>query len=140
MRASIFAIFVNNHTWQVPTLSSFQGFDRAKQMYAHPERDPRMKYIRPELMSWWKKLWPPEMFAREDPTGEPTLLQKLSVIAGTMAKAGVQILAGTDFGGPFTYPAFSLHDELVLLTQAGLTPMAALQCATLKPAEFLGLR
>ena len=39
---------------------------------------------------------------------------------------------------PYCFPGFSLHDELVLLVNAGLTPMEALQAATLNPARFLG--
>jgi len=35
-------------------------------------------------------------------------------------------------------PGFSLHDELGLMVKAGLTPMQALQTATLNPARFLG--
>jgi imidazolonepropionase-like amidohydrolase len=34
--------------------------------------------------------------------------------------------------------AISLHDELELFVQAGLSPMEALQTATLNPARFLG--
>lgn len=55
-----------------------------------------------------------------------------------MQKAGVGILAGTDTSNPFCMPGFSLHDELGLLVKAGLTPLQALQTATLNPAEFLG--
>ncbi|MEP7273881.1 MAG: amidohydrolase family protein, partial [Acidobacteriota bacterium] len=33
----------------------------------------------------------------------------------------------------------TLHDELVLLVQAGLSPLEALQSATRNPARFLGL-
>jgi imidazolonepropionase-like amidohydrolase len=36
------------------------------------------------------------------------------------------------------YPGFSLHDELALLVEAGLTPLQALQTATINPARFLG--
>jgi imidazolonepropionase-like amidohydrolase len=55
-------------------------------------------------------------------------------------KVGVPFLAGTDSGGvPYLYYGFSLYDELALLVQAGFTPMEALQAATLKPAQFLGL-
>src|SRR5262249_6152228 len=39
----------------------------------------------------------------------------------------------------FCYPGFSLHDELMLLVAAGLTPAEALRAATLDPARFLGL-
>lgn len=55
-----------------------------------------------------------------------------------MRRAGVEFLAGTDALNPYCFPGFSLHDELVLLVNAGLTPMEALQAATLNPARFLG--
>ena len=52
---------------------------------------------------------------------------------------GVHLLAGTDITIPYTYPGFSLHDELKLFVEAGLTPMQALETATTNPALFLGL-
>jgi imidazolonepropionase-like amidohydrolase len=51
--------------------------------------------------------------------------------------AGVPLLAGTDVGNPFVVPGYSLHTELALLVRAGLSPLAALQAATLNPARFL---
>jgi imidazolonepropionase-like amidohydrolase len=54
--------------------------------------------------------------------------------------AGVGILAGSDAGAnEYSVPGFSLHDELVELVAAGLTPMEALQTATLNPARYLGI-
>lgn len=52
---------------------------------------------------------------------------------------GVRLLAGTDITIPYTYPGFSLHDELKLFVEAGLTPMQALETATTNPAVLLGL-
>lgn len=49
------------------------------------------------------------------------------------------MLAGTDAPMPEVYPGFSLHEELALLVDAGLSPRAALRAATLRPAQFLGL-
>lgn len=54
--------------------------------------------------------------------------------------AGVKLLAGTDTPQPFVFPGFSLHDELGLLVRAGLTPLEALQTATINPAEFFGMQ
>jgi imidazolonepropionase-like amidohydrolase len=51
----------------------------------------------------------------------------------------VHLLAGTDITIPYTYPGFSLHDELRLFVEAGLTPMQALETATTNPSLFLGL-
>jgi imidazolonepropionase-like amidohydrolase len=55
-----------------------------------------------------------------------------------MYRAGVSIIAGTDVMNPFCFPGFSLHDELALLVEAGLPPMAALQAATSNAARFMG--
>ena len=60
-------------------------------------------------------------------------------LVGAMHQKGVGIMAGTDVGNPYVYPGFGLHDELVLLVKAGLTPMAALQAATMNPARFLNM-
>lgn len=50
-----------------------------------------------------------------------------------------RILAGTDVGVPFAEPGASLHTELQLLVRhLGLTPLEALQAATIEPARFLG--
>jgi imidazolonepropionase-like amidohydrolase len=56
-----------------------------------------------------------------------------------MFRAGVPFMAGTDTAaGVHVFPGFSLHEELALFVQAGLTPMQALQTATRNPAEFMG--
>ena len=51
-----------------------------------------------------------------------------------------RLLAGTDVGIPFIEPGASLHTELQLLVRhLGLTPLEALQAATIEPARFLGV-
>jgi imidazolonepropionase-like amidohydrolase len=54
-------------------------------------------------------------------------------------EAGVLLLAATDVDIPMGIPGLSLHEELVRLVDAGLTPLEALQTATLNPAQVLGL-
>ena len=49
--------------------------------------------------------------------------------------AGVSILAGTDAANPGTTWGASMHRELELLVQAGLTPLEALSAATAVPAK-----
>jgi imidazolonepropionase-like amidohydrolase len=39
---------------------------------------------------------------------------------------------------PQCFPGFGIHDELALLVDAGLSPLAALQAATRNAAEFMG--
>jgi imidazolonepropionase-like amidohydrolase len=63
---------------------------------------------------------------------------------GELHRAGVPILAGTDAnagpGIPFSpRHGESLHDELELLVDAGLTAVEALRAATVLPAKHFGL-
>jgi imidazolonepropionase-like amidohydrolase len=54
-------------------------------------------------------------------------------------EAGVVLLAATDVDIPMGVPGLSLHEELVRLVEAGLTPREALRAATANPASVLGL-
>ncbi|MDR6641456.1 MULTISPECIES: amidohydrolase family protein [Luteibacter] len=58
----------------------------------------------------------------------------------TLYDAGVRIGFGTDAGAmPLRIPGFAEHRELALMVDAGLTPMQAIQIATQRAAELLGL-
>ena len=57
-------------------------------------------------------------------------------LVALMRQTKVQILAGTDTGDPYTIPGATLHDELALLVDSGLTPAEALRAATLAPAQL----
>jgi imidazolonepropionase-like amidohydrolase len=75
-----------------------------------------------------------------DPNGIANALET----AAAMHRAGVPLLAGTDandgpHGGFLALHGASIHRELVLLTQAGLTPAEALAAATSVPAHHFGL-
>lgn len=58
-----------------------------------------------------------------------------------MHRVGIPMLAGTDvndlFGlHQFLTPGISLHDELALFVQIGMTPLEALRTATINPAQY----
>lgn len=63
------------------------------------------------------------------------LRHAIEPLAGPVARAGVRFLAGTD-NAPV--PGFALQRELTLLVENGLTPLQALQAATINPARYLG--
>jgi hypothetical protein len=52
--------------------------------------------------------------------------------------AGAAVLAGTDTFDAFVLPGHSLHRELALLVESGLTPLEALQAATRAAAAYRG--
>ncbi len=65
---------------------------------------------------------------------------KFNPVIKALNQAGVGLLAGTDFA--FKDGGISpgdLHEELDLLVKGGLTPIQALQTATINPARFLNI-
>jgi hypothetical protein len=137
---TLVAILAKNRTRQVPTLVMGRAFSyRDDPRRIQNER--RLRYIPADEIAVWNRT-----FANEGP--QPTdaektiggrLRQKRFEALRRMHEAGVPFMAGSDVGNPYVFPGFSLHDELVLLVEAGLTPIQALQTATRNPAEFLGL-
>ena len=63
---------------------------------------------------------------------------KYQELTGKLHRAGVPLLCGTDAPEPQVTPGFSLHQELEMLVESGLTPAAALRAATLTNATVLG--
>lgn len=135
--ARLAALFRSRQTWQVPTLVVLRN--KAHFDDAALATDPRLRYLPAELRAEWlaertgklgrgpkylatKRAW----FADE------------SWLIRYLVAQGVPILAGTDAGVSFSYPGYSLHQELELLVEAGMTPIDALRAATLSPAEYLG--
>ena len=56
-----------------------------------------------------------------------------------IADAGIPIAVGTDSGLVASFPGLWEHREMELLVEAGLTPLQAIQAATIVGARFLGI-
>jgi len=135
---AVFGELKKNHTWQCPTLTVLRSMAYSEDPSYY--NDPRLKYIPRDIVSSWNPK--SDQFLKnktdEDWAISRRLFSKDLELVGAMERAGVDILAGTDTLNPYCLPGFSLHDELGLLVQAGLTPQQALQAATLNPARFMG--
>ena len=98
----------------------------------------RNRYVSPAVLDRWKLDF--EMQKNEGSVDWATPTRKGISEFRAMKQAGVEALAGTDFGAPLVYAGFSLHDELeALVREGGLTPFEALQSATRNAARFFGI-
>jgi imidazolonepropionase-like amidohydrolase len=70
------------------------------------------------------------------PNGGRRLQNLRARLIKAMHDSGVRLLLGSDAPQIFSVPGFSLHQELELIVDAGLTPFEALRTGTLAPAEF----
>ena len=60
-------------------------------------------------------------------------------MAAKIHKAGIPMMAGTDTPIGFLTPGLSLHEELIVMVEAGLSPLEALKTATLNPAKYFSM-
>ena len=131
----LFALLKKNDTWMVPTLSV------KRYLVTHGrdfQEDERLRYVPAYIRAIWKKSWWHETRTARQKAWQARAYAFLEDAAKEMHAAGVGVLAGSDSANPYTYPGFSLHDELARLVDAGLSPAEALGAATTAPAEFLG--
>jgi hypothetical protein len=135
--SGLFGRLVQNGTWQVPTLVEEQSFALLVSNRLMDQRG--MSFIPSSMQKPWDIPNILTPLSAEDRQDLITIVPMMLDVVGRMHRAGVRILAGTD--APWlVVPGFSLHDELVLLVKAGLTPAEALRAATLDTVEFLGLQ
>lgn len=131
--------FAKNHTFLTPTLVTEHALAFIDDL--SEEHDPRTQYVAPQELAGWK---PANGLLTKYRTPEYIAMRKreyakfLEEVRHAQA-LGVHLLAGTDITIPYTFPGFSVHDELKIFVEAGLTPMQALETATTNPALLLGL-
>jgi imidazolonepropionase-like amidohydrolase len=131
-------VLKEHRVWQVPTLHAL----RMKSILDDSTltQDPRLEYLPPAIRQEWRSIRASR--ARRDTAyfqEKRARVEQEIWLVGLIFRDQGHILAGTDAGVAFSYPGFSLHDELALLVQAGLTPLEALRAATIEPARYLGM-
>ncbi len=123
-----------NHVWQCPTVINSVG------TAADFISDPGLPFWPRQSVEGWRRtaLTRLEVTDSAARAAEERARRRLAFIK-RLYDAKIPFLAGTD--APQGYdlvPGVSLHRELQLFVRAGLTPLQALQTATLNPAIYFG--
>jgi imidazolonepropionase-like amidohydrolase len=131
---SLIAELARNHVWQCPTVINSVGTP------ADLTSDPGLPFWLRPAVEGWRRTAVTQAGATDSAAraAQERATRRLGLIK-TMYDAKIPFLAGTD--APQGYdlvPGVSLHRELQLFVRAGLTPLQALQTATLNPAIFFG--
>jgi imidazolonepropionase-like amidohydrolase len=129
---ALIAELARNHVWQCPTVINSVG------TAADLTNDPGLPFWLRQSVESWRRTAVNQAAATDSATraAEERATRRLGLIK-TMFDAKIPFLAGTDApAGYDLVPGASIHRELQLFVRAGLTPLQALQTATLNPALF----
>lgn len=141
-RDSIARAYAAAAVWITPTLvSSFGRFvpdSVTAARVAGTSHDADLALVTPPLRAMWQ-------VQRELEAGDAGLDVYARMVERGLAgmrflrRVGVKVLAGTDLGVLTLTPGHSLHRELgYLVDSLGLTPLEAIQAATVEPARYFG--
>lgn len=132
---ALFDTLARAGVWQVPTLVQLRGaFLEASDPVT---ADSRLRFVPTSVREAW-------VSSRDDwSTAERragwAVYRRQVALVGELHRAGVPLLAGTDASDePWVIPGASLHDELALFVEAGLSPLEAIRTATSAPARYRG--
>jgi len=133
---AIFAAMKQHGTWYVPT-----HLTRWSDAYAEHESvraDPLLRYLHPLMKRQWLEDLDELLAEDSSPAAREThrrFYRKGLELTGGAHRAGVKVLAGTDY----IVAGADLHRELLQLSAAGLSNADILSAATLSPAQYFGL-
>ncbi len=125
-------------TWNVPTQTLIEH-----RLTDTPTDElvnrPEMRFMPPATVQRWvesrERLHAENGF---DPAAAALAVRLRREIILALHVAGARLLLGSDAPQVFNVPGFSLHRELRLLVDTGLSPFEALRTGTVAVAEFLG--
>ena len=124
--------------WNVPTETiMYSAFEVDLDTVA--DERPEFQYMPPDVVEGWFD-WVTNFRAGEDydqEAGDAFLEVRLDLIA-TLHDVGAGLLLGSDAPQWFNVPGFSVHREMAVMEDAGLTPYEVLKTGTVNPAKYLG--
>ncbi|NBC03128.1 MAG: amidohydrolase family protein [Bacteroidetes bacterium] len=129
----VLQVLAENETWQIPTLAL--NTRSVEKFYTDPEWQETFTLLPDSIEQEWYNS------AEEGAQAEVSEFgveysDWLFNMVGKINEAGITMMAGTDTPIGLLTPGRSLHHELKVMVDAGLTPMEALQSATLNPARY----
>jgi len=120
---------VDSGVWNCPTLVNFQIYEHDR---SDVESQPELKYMNSDTIEYWKKS--PVIDLQDQ--GRQNRLDTVKALND----AGANLVLGTDTPNSWAIPGFSIHGELSLLVESGLTPYEAIKTGTVNAATHMKKR
>lgn len=141
-RAEVVGAVAASNIYIDPTLIVYKmvGVWQSDEHLSALKNNPDLRYLPDEVKEFWLNPATNPYQEQDFPITKAEVDKNLQVmlrLTKELHDKGVPILSGTDTFGTLV-PGISLHDELAMLVEAGLSPFEALQCSTVNVAAYLG--
>jgi len=116
-----------------PTLVVFKHGAHLKEIFSG--NYPMLEYVSPMMKGMWKGIW------GNQPANEivQKVLSPMQEVVKELHMSGIPLMVGTDLLAPGVIPGYSVHEEMALWQEAGISPVEILRSATIVPAKFMGV-
>lgn len=106
----------------------------------HVTNNQNIKLVHPELLNNWKTFFNFNIgWSKSDYERAQKVWPKVLQFAEKLYDSGVFMTVGTDLGNPWVIPGYSFHQELELLSSAGIPNKDILKMATFNGAKLLDI-
>ncbi len=134
----VIAAFKKNKTWLVPTLTV--EWSKVAINDTSYVNDARRKLLPVSVQTGFKDYVTKKLSLPDtDKQSDSLWWDAQKLLVRRMHTEGIPLMAGTDAACEGGIPGYSLHKELQLLVDAGLTNFEALQTATINPVRFFAM-
>ena len=124
--------------WVIPTQVLWEVFLLAPPADQLEAQRTEIQYVPRAIRSFWRQA----LERRGEPAGNAEEGARRAATRRKLLKAlsegGVGILLGTDSPQIYSVPGFSIHREMRVMVESGLTPYQVLASGTRRVAEYLG--
>ena len=132
----IYKILAKNNTWQIPTISIYKV--PIYKMFRSKYWMQNLKHLPKKTAENWKK----RIKSSNDKINpnQKDFSDWVQKTTKEMHEYGIKFMAGTDTPLGFLIPGFSLHVELELLVESGLSELDAIKTATINPSKYFKMQ
>jgi len=132
--AAVVKLSKEKGVWVVPTSALWKvlfGAVPLETLRAYPE----LKYVPASAVETWSKMYEDRMKQISRDSATNVIANRRRILAA-LHEGGVKILMGTDAPQQFSVPGFSLHRELQVMREAGMSPYEILKTGTVNVGEY----
>jgi hypothetical protein len=134
---ALIALLAERQTPVDPTLVVFRNMiylNDLEEVHAHPD----LAHVPKRMLRYWEDYRRSAALKPETRETRRREILKYGELTGMLHRSGVPILVGTDTPEPYVPPGFSLHQEMEMLVESGLSAAEAIKAATVNNARVLG--